>query len=283
MSAPKRVTRALLRRFPLPPLNADADKEDRGNTVVIAGSAQVPGASVLSGEATLRAAAGRVQIATDRAAVMHVALRLPEALVVPIPRDRGLRALQSIIKSAHAVLVGPGLREGASTVALARRVARSMSPDATLILDASAIGAAGAHDRCIITPHAGEMAALLGIDPDEVAANVLAAAQTAHDRFGGVVVMKAATTFIAADEGTFVFDGGHVGLATSGSGDVLSGVIAGLAARGASPLTASLWGVWVHAAAARRLVTRVGRTGFLASELLREVPAVLNHGSRVEG
>jgi hydroxyethylthiazole kinase-like uncharacterized protein yjeF len=262
--------------MPLPQPDPDSDKEDRGSVLVVAGSTTVPGASYLTGEATLRAGAGRLQLAVPREARMQVGFALPEALVVAQSRDAEL--LRQLAEAADAVVVGPGLAEGRASIALARRVARAMNDDATLILDASALGAAGIRDRIIITPHAGEMATLLGVDRSEVEADPESAARTAHERVGGVVVFKGATTHIASASGLFAFDGGTVGLATSGSGDVLAGIIGGLAARGADPLTAALWGVWAHAGAAKRLVKRIGRIGFVARELLGEVPTVLRTG-----
>ena len=88
--------------------------------------------------------------------------------------------------------------------------------------------------------------------------------------------MKGAASFIVVPDGrSFTYPGGGVGLATSGSGDVLSGIVGGLCARGTDALTALLWGVWLHGEAGRRLTHRVGRLGFLARELPDEVPALL--------
>jgi NAD(P)H-hydrate repair Nnr-like enzyme with NAD(P)H-hydrate dehydratase domain len=102
------------------------------------------------------------------------------------------------------------------------------------------------------------------------------------EAFGAVVALKGAETLVVdADGAAYCYRQGRVGLATSGSGDTLAGVIAGLAARGASPLQATVWGVYLHGEAGNRLTGRFGQTGFLARELLAEVPqalAALEHG-----
>ena len=276
MKDPHRVTRGMLaRKFPLPPIDGDADKEERGSVLVVAGGTRVAGAAVLAGEATLRAGAGKLQIATAREATMHVAIAVPESLVLPATASRVSRELREFSGAADCVLIGPGLPEGAASVRMARQIARRMKDEATLVLDAAALGAAGTRARCIITPHSGEMAQLLEVERADVDDDPEAAARTASERFGGVCVLKGPRTFVASNEAMFLFDDGSPGLGTSGSGDVLAGTIAGLATRGADPLTAALWGVWAHAAAARRAETRLGRLGLLARDLLREIPSVL--------
>jgi hydroxyethylthiazole kinase-like uncharacterized protein yjeF len=128
----------------------------------------------------------------------------------------------------------------------------------------------------IITPHAGEMAGLLGMDKAEIQANPAAIAQQAAKYFQAVVALKGATTYIAGPGGEIYCNNtGNVGLATSGSGDTLSGIIAGLAARGASPSQAAAWGVYLHGKAGESLAARFGLLGFLARELLAEIPGLM--------
>ena len=128
----------------------------------------------------------------------------------------------------------------------------------------------------VLTPHAGEMASLLGIDKDDVEADPANTALIAAERFGVVVALKGADSWIADPEGELLhYSGGSVGLGTSGSGDTLAGIVAGLAARGASPLTSAAWGVWAHGSAGRVLSRRMATVGFLARELLAEVPALV--------
>jgi hydroxyethylthiazole kinase-like uncharacterized protein yjeF len=160
-----------------------------------------------------------------------------------------------------------------------------MNDDATLVLDGAGVVALAAHPsllaslggRAVLTPHAGEMASLLGIDKHEVEADPAAAALHAAERFGAVVALKGSATWIADPDGALLYyDGGSVGLGTSGSGDTLAGIVTGLAARGASPMVAAAWGVWAHGSAGRILSRRMATVGFLARELLAEVPALVS-------
>ena len=130
--------------------------------------------------------------------------------------------------------------------------------------------------RVVLTPHAGEMATLLDVPRDKVLADPLGAARRAAGALGAVVAMKGGCTFVMDPRGAaWSCDQGNVGLATSGSGDVLAGIIAGLVARGAAPAEATIWGVFLHGEAGSRLAHARGPVGFLARELPAEVPAIM--------
>jgi ADP-dependent NAD(P)H-hydrate dehydratase len=129
----------------------------------------------------------------------------------------------------------------------------------------------------ILTPHAGEMAHLTGQPKETIVAEPCEAAQEAALRWNAVVTLKGATTFIASPSSTvWRHDGGNAGLAISGSGDTLSGMIAGLVARGASLEQAAAWGVALHARAGERLAAKLGPLGYLAREIVDEVPGLLH-------
>ena len=293
------VTPALLRRMPLPTLNDDDDKESRGRVLVVGGSMLVPGAILLAGVAALRAGAGKLQLATVRDAAVGLALAVPESLVVSLPQTRageiaGARAaapLGDYASEAGALLVGPGMATGAHAEALLAALLAHVGDDTTLVLDGAGIVAlqasrgaarrrlASLGGRVVLTPHAGEMASLLDIDKREVEADPATIAVRAAGELGVVVALKGAESWIADPDGALLhYRGGSVGLGTSGSGDTLAGIVAGLAARGASPLVAAAWGVWAHGAAGRRLARRMGVVGFLARELLAEVPSLVGRG-----
>jgi NAD(P)H-hydrate repair Nnr-like enzyme with NAD(P)H-hydrate dehydratase domain len=128
----------------------------------------------------------------------------------------------------------------------------------------------------VLTPHIGEMAALLECDAAGIEADRPAAVRRAAAHFGAVVMLKGSTTLVADPGGAlFAYAGGGVGLATGGSGDVLAGIVAGLAARGAPPLEATLWAVWLHGEAGRRCAEQIAPLGFLARELLAQVPGLM--------
>ena len=159
---------------------------------------------------------------------------------------------------------------------------RSQKP--TLVLDAAPLACLGdapelLHSlggNVIVTPHAGEMAAILGRDKADIKADPLGAAFEAASKLQAVVAMKGSETYIAAPDGRVYLNRyGCIGLATSGSGDTLAGIIAGLAARGADPVQATVVGVYLHARAGDVLARRVGPLGFLARELLAEIPALM--------
>lgn len=261
----------------------------------IGGAPELPGAIVLAGTAALRAGAGKLQIGTCRSIAPAVGLAIPECLAVALPMSRAggiaASAAQHIAEMAgrvQALLVGPGMVDqqaiDALMAALLRRLAASHSPP-VLVLDAAAMQGAhaagrdalsGLGGRVVMTPHAGEMAQLLGMAKDTVEADPLQTALTAAMEIGAIVALKGSETIVATPEGdAYCYREGSVGLATSGSGDTLAGIVAGLAARGAEPVQAASWGVYLHGAAGNCLTRRMGPLGFLARELLAEVPALM--------
>lgn len=275
------VTPGLLRRRPLP-LAAQGDKETRGRLLVVAGSQDVPGAARLAGEAALRAGAGKVTVVTPRSTTLALGMALPETRVLPL----AARPASGLLDDLDAAVIGPGMtRPQADLWALAALHHEERYP---LLLDAAAImglwRAAGKRrprnaprfDRCIVTPHAGELAECAGKSKERVQADPLSSAGEAARHLGTLVVLKGPTTVIASPDGTLYRHRATVpGLAMSGSGDVLSGIIGGLLARGASPLDAALWGVFLHARAGKTLARCVGTIGYRALELAAQIPALM--------
>lgn len=290
MTAPATLELDLLRRFPLPSHPDDGDKEDRGRLLVIAGSRELPGAAVLAGVAGLRAGAGKLQIATAASIAPAIGVTVPEARVVPhreteegciSPEE--VEPILEMARSAQAVTIGCGLQHGPPLDRMLDALLASRI-DVPLVLDAAVLGSlSGRADAvrawnggAILLPHAGEMARLLGCEREEINADPLRAARTAAERFGAVTLLKGEYSHIVSPDGqAFRYRGGGVGLATSGSGDTLAGIVGGLVARGANPLTATLWGVYLHGEAGRRLSIEVGRVGFLAREILDHVPRLM--------
>lgn len=290
MSAPEMVTAEVLRAWPLPAVDEDGDKEARGRVLVMGGGAQVAGAVLLTAVAALRAGAGKLQIGAPGRLATAVALAVPEARVIAAPETeagelapKAAGVFGEALARANAGVIGPGMLDGEAAGELALRLLGGEGPP--MVVDAAAMqGLSAAPERArphggrlVLTPHAGEMAALSGCSKDEVAADPLAAARRAAAALQAVVALKGATTHIVTPDGqAWRHEGGSVGLATSGSGDVLAGIIAGLLARGAAPAQAAVFGVFVHGRAGQRLARRIGRLGFLARELLDEVAPVLD-------
>jgi hydroxyethylthiazole kinase-like uncharacterized protein yjeF len=290
MSRPVEVTPELLAGWRPPHITGDSDKEARGRVLVLAGGAQVAGATLLTAVAALRAGAGKLQIGAPASLAVALALTIPEARVIPAAETatgelapEAAHELAEALARCDAAVVGPGMMEEALAGELALRMAEAEGP--AMVVDAAAmVGLAAdprrAHaqgGRLVLTPHLGEMAALSGCEKSEVEADPLAAARACAQKLWAVVALKGAETLIVTPEGeAWRYRGQAVGLATSGSGDVLAGVIAGLLARGASPAQAAVWGVHVHGQSGVRLSRRIGRLGFLARELLDEIAPTLN-------
>lgn len=276
-----------LRKHPLPPIE-NGDKDARGAILVIAGSRDVAGAALLTALSAMRAGAGRLQIATVASAAPHLSFHMPEAMVLGLAegRDGGfapstVKALAEQGAKADVVVAGPGMKGNGSTPKLAAALAGSCHK---LVLDAALLHAlperradvARKEVPAVLLPHAGEMASLLGCDPEEVEDDPVRAGLNCADRFDSVTLVKGVRSHIVTPDGqVFRYPGGGPGLGISGSGDTLAGIVGGLLARGAAPLTALLWGVWCHGEAGRRLGERIGTLGYLAREIPGEVPAVL--------
>jgi hydroxyethylthiazole kinase-like uncharacterized protein yjeF len=282
------ITAAALRDWPLPMPGAEADKETRGHVLIIAGSREMPGALLLAATAALRAGAGKLTIATAAGVAPQVGVALPEARVIGLAEtaegglQEGARSLRDACRRATAVLIGPGMQDDAASTVLVRALLPHCA-GLPLILDAGGMSIVrashGSHrfdSPVLMTPHAGELASLSGADKLEIAAYPEAAARRAAQRWQATVALKGPVTAIASPSGRlWRHRGGNTGLAISGSGDVLAGLIVGLAARGAALEQAASWGVALHAMAGEQLALQHGPLGYLAREISAEVPALL--------
>jgi ADP-dependent NAD(P)H-hydrate dehydratase len=260
--------------------------EDRGTVLVLGGARTVPGAPALSGTAALRAGAGTLQLAVSERHATALGVAVPESSVFGLP-ETGTGAitgdavdrLTDVLPGADAVVVGPGLTGVDETEDLLRRLIPAIAPDARVVLDAFALGALSRAPelaeplagRLLLTPNRTEAAFLDGCEEADV--DDLATAVRIADRYRGVVLLMGV---VAEPGGRTWRDGsGHVGLATSGSGDVLAGLTGGFLARGAEVEQAGCWATHVHAVAGQRLLPTTGTTGLLARELVAEIPRVI--------
>lgn len=272
-----------LRAHPLPRPDHETDKNGRGRVLAVGGSRQVPGGIALTAEGALRAGAGKVRIGTVASLAVPLGLAMPEIGVIALPESAegeiaGAEVLTGSLERCDALVAGPAMSDDEAARALLPTLLGRLADGATVVLDAAVLSGL---DRplarpAILTPHAGEMAGLLGCEAQRVAQAPRDCVIEAAARFGAIVALKGATTLIATPAGElFAYAGGGVGLATAGSGDVMAGIAAGLAARGADPLVAAMWAVWLHGEAGRRCAHQIGPIGFLARELLAEVPALM--------
>ena len=293
---PEPVTPTLLRDWPLP--GGGSGKDDRGSVLVIGGARMTPGAVLLAGVAALRSGAGRLTLAVAESVAVQLAVALPEAGVLRLPETasgtvKGSSAaavLAAPVEAADAVLIGPGLDDKDEATALLRGLLKlpSGKQPPAIILDAFALGSlpelAGElgpwAGRLILTPNVTEAGLLLGHDAGQLARDVPVLAE----KYGAVVSCQGviarpggASGKAAGGAGASLWEitTGHSGLGTSGSGDVLSGTIAGLRARGTTDAQAACWGTHLHAAAGDRLASRLGSLGYLARELTEELPPLM--------
>jgi len=293
-NTPVAVTPELLRAWTLPRSDDDTSqgrgKDTRGAVLVAGGSIEVPGAIILAGVGALRAGAGKLQIATCREISGAVAVAVPEARALGLAQTASgdidpsaAERLAEAIAGAAAALIGPGMLDVPTAQALLRQLLPRVT-DTALALDAAALAAVSEDRRAlhhlegnaVLTPHLVELALLLGVERDEVEADPLGMARRAAREARAVVALKGAETYIAAPDGTaYRYADGNIGLATSGSGDTLAGIVAGLLARGAEPLHAAVWAVYLHGEAGNALSARMGKLGFLARELLADIPRVM--------
>jgi ADP-dependent NAD(P)H-hydrate dehydratase len=278
------VDAGILRGCPLP--EPGGSKRTRGDVVVVGGAARSPGAAQLAGLAALRVGAGRLTLAVGESVASAVAVAVPECGVAPLAettrghiRGRSLRDAASDLAGADAVLVGPGLDDIGETRRMLRALPPLTSPEATVVLDAFALGALAGSPRLarvprrILTPNLEEAELLLGRPlRDEDADRDRDVTAIAH-RYDAVVSCFGC---IADPTGrVFHVREGGPGLGTSGSGDALAGAIAGLAARGCEPLQAAVWGTYLHSAAGETLARDVAPLGFLAREIVARLPLEL--------
>jgi NAD(P)H-hydrate epimerase len=268
----------------LPRRDPSGHKGTFGRVALVAGSPDYAGAALLAGAAALRGGAGLASLLVPGSLRAILAGRVPELITRALPEARpgeldAVAAAAVIEADPHdALVIGPGLVPDRATTRLVARVLAS--GHAPVVVDAGALSALATRPSwwrtvsraCVLTPHPGELARLVGELPDGDAARATAAGSAAR-RWGQVVVLKGARTVVAAPAGgTWRAPFASPLLATAGTGDVLAGLIGGLLAQGITPVDAASLGVFLHGLAGEACATRLGDAGLLASDLLPELP-----------
>lgn len=254
-----------------PPRRRNVHKGTFGKAVVMGGSMQYSGAALLSLSALLRTGVGYAELVTDEAVLPHYIGKFPEALLSPWKEDVGARAI--------AVGMGCG-----ATRELYRRVCFLLSRfEGTLVIDADALNALslyGTHVlrnkacRVIVTPHPKEFSRLSGLSPEEIQRDPVAVAEGFAREYGVVVVLKGAVSVVTDGERTALNVSGSPALAKGGSGDVLSGIVCGLASR-LPPFESAVCGAYVLGKAGEEAAARLGEYAATASDVVAALPAVL--------
>ncbi len=271
----------------LPRRRPDAHKGECGRVVILAGSMGFTGAAALSAQGALRSGAGLVQVGVPESLNDILEVKLTEAMTHPLPEVRKPRCLalrargeiQRLVSSADCVALGPGLGTHRETVQLVRRIVYDIQ--APLVLDADAINAlAGAADNLkmrsaptVVTPHPGEFARLTGVGNEAIRSDPIGSAQTLARSADVIVILKGAPTVVAVPNGrTYVNPSGNAGMASGGSGDVLTGILAALIGQGVDPETAACLGVYMHGLAGDLCAEPTGETGLLAGDVAATLP-----------
>lgn len=273
--AARRLTVERLRGF-ISRRRADAHKGTFGHVLVVGGAPGMAGAVRLAGEAAYRVGAGLVTVATHPEHAPTVSAARPELIAHGV---HDVAELIRLIDRADVVALGPGLGQEPWSQALWAAALEVRKPT---IVDADALNLL-AHeplrrDDWVLTPHPGEAARLLGATTAEIQADRMSAVAELHARYGGTIVLKGSGTLVGGGDGvpTELCDAGNPGMASGGMGDVLTGIIGGLAAQGLSLHDAARLGVWLHATAGDA-VAEEGEVGMIASDIFPNLRKRLAH------
>ena len=278
----------------LPPRPADAHKGTFGHTLVIAGSRSYVGAAYLASQGALRVGPGLVTLASPQGVYPILASKLTEVIHLPVPDDEAGRfhpeAAEVIKQNLHhysSLLVGCGFGRSEGLVEFIRKlILEAPRLSLPVVIDADGLNNLSQIEGwwrdlkapLAVTPHPGEMSTLMGVPTEDVQAGRTEVAIESSARWGAVVALKGAHTAIAAPGGTCrVSPFTNPGLSSGGTGDVLTGVIAGLMAQGLSPEDATCCGVYLHGAAGEMVRDELGDTGTLAGDLLPALPRAIRN------
>ncbi len=282
------VDREVLQRF-IPWRSPNLHKGAFGRILIIAGSTGMTGAAVMSGTSALRAGAGLVYLAIPEHLNCIVEGKCTEVITIPVQQtDTGsisLKAYEQImdeVKKVDVVAIGPGMSHDPETQKLVRKIVKTV--DTPLLVDADGINALAGHTGIlkkrkkptIITPHPGEMARLTGKKIGVIESERIAVSQKYAAEWGVVLVLKGVPTIVAERDGSFWLNP-HVnsGLATAGSGDVLTGLIIGFLAQKTTPVAAAVSGVYIHSLAGELLRDTKGEHALIAGDLVEAIPQAI--------
>ncbi|MBP1727974.1 MAG: yjeF [Deltaproteobacteria bacterium] len=264
-----------------------AHKGSNGHALIVAGSTGKSGAAAMAANSAMRSGAGLVTLAVPKGLHAILELKTTEAMTVPLADcpagSIGADALEEILSLAsgkNVMAVGPGIGTAAETASVVRSIVAAAA--LPLVIDADGLNALAADPAglaaseapfIILTPHPGEMARLAGVTTAEVESDRLATARTFSAAHTVYLVLKGARTVIAAPDGRIAINGsGNPGMASGGSGDVLTGIITALVAQGYEPFAACCLGVFIHGLAADLAAAEKGEIGLIATDIQEMLP-----------
>ncbi len=270
----------------LAPRPADSNKGTFGRVLVISGSLGMSGAAVMSGTAALRSGAGLVRLAVPSGILPIVAAGNPCYMTAPMPQDEHGRfsdgavpSLLSLAQGNSVVAMGPGFGRSPAITALVSALLTQLSMP--VVLDADGLNALHTdrlRDRTgplIMTPHPGEFSRLSGLDIPTIQSRRQEVATRFAAEHGVILVLKGQGTVVTDGKRVFVNTTGNPGMATAGSGDVLTGVIAAFLAQGLEPFAAAQLGVYIHGFAGDMARDALGEVGMIAADLLTYLPQAI--------
>jgi len=281
------ITSAVVRKI-FAKRSPDVHKGSCGKVLIIAGSKGLTGAATLTAKAAVRSGAGLVTLGIAKSLHDIMETKLTEVMTKPLAEvavgimgQDAVSDIQEMSSKSDIVAIGPGLGRHADTMTAVRQIIKNV--EKPLVIDADALYALIDHTHIlleatavpVLTPHSGEMARLVGLSPDEVNQDRVYITRAAAIEWGSIIILKGAHTLVAFPDGeVYININGNAGMATGGTGDVLTGVITGLMAQGLSSHEAALVGVYLHGLAGD-IVARDGMIGMIASDLIRALPAAI--------
>ena len=280
-----------MKQYSLPQRDPYSHKGDYGLAVIIGGCRGMSGAISLAGKASLTSGAGLVRLAVPDAIVETVASYAPEAMTLPLPNDlsgrTSLDAFEPIlraVKPANAVALGPGLGQSLGLTALVIKLYNNV--DKPMVVDADALNALS--QRCldknygsryprVLSPHPGEFSRLIGRPTPSERTNVeqqerVKAAEFFAEKNGVILILKGHHSIITDGANTEINQTGNPGMATGGSGDVLTGIITAFIARGVTPFEAAVLGVKIHGVAGDIAAEKSGMESLTAGSIIESLP-----------
>lgn len=258
-----------------------SNKGTYGKILIVAGSRDISGAAVLCAKAAFRTGAGMVRIFTHENNRDIIAKLLPEAMINTYNTEKlDKKALDACLNWCDLVAVGPGMGTGTIQKMIVEQI---LDSGIQAVIDADGINNIASderikkklHKKLILTPHLGEMSRLIHKPVKEIAQNLISCAKETNYKYGVDIVLKDARTVVATEEQLYINLTGNSGMATAGSGDVLTGIIAGLIGIGCDFHKASVMGPYIHGLAGDIAVEKVSKTGLMASDIIDRIKDVI--------
>jgi hydroxyethylthiazole kinase-like uncharacterized protein yjeF len=276
----------------IPKRSIHAHKYSVGKVLVLAGSKGFTGAAALCCTSALRAGAGAVVLGTPEPIYPILARKLTETMVFPLPATSAgtlslaaLDAIREKLSWADVVVIGPGLSQNSETQQLIFKI--FLEYRGKILIDADGLNALAIHGikilrslraKFILTPHVGEFSRLSKLSTKDVEEHRIDVAREWAKRIGVTIVLKGVPTIVASQDGSAIINStGNPGMATAGTGDVLSGIIAGLWAQGMSDAEAAWAGVYLHGLSGNIIANKIGERSIVANDIIDNLPAALQN------